>query len=363
LKSYIKHYEKWIKELKTNDIYKFDPTEYRSRKAHVFKIFDDIYKSKYVESSNLDSKIGQTEAKWINGAYNSGIKYCNKGYKGKSYAFDYSFNYPKIMSTKSFMFPTKRGKEGFIKEVPTDPYKLEHGFYRLKVTCHDKNFKKIFSFSDEHIYLHESIKYVIMYGKQFNAKLSIIDDGEPNTYFYDKECLVSGYKVFGPWFEIMTKLKKAFPKNAIVKEYASQLHGVLMTRNKINVGDDEIDNYDWQNPTSNDTAEYIRVDVKVRGSEKYHVLVNRTRPFKYNFRLSSWIHAHARNKIARLALLDIDNVIRINVDCCVFSKDVVSKLDKTDPRNSKYDLSSLKLEDKYTGFGIWHHISNFEVIN
>ena len=27
LKSYIKHYEQWIKELKTNDIYKFDHTE------------------------------------------------------------------------------------------------------------------------------------------------------------------------------------------------------------------------------------------------------------------------------------------------------------------------------------------------
>jgi hypothetical protein len=40
----------------------------------------------------------------------------------------------------------------------------------------------------------------------------------------------------------------------------------------------------------------------------------------YNFRIKSFLTAYARNKIARVAMTDLKSVIRIQTDCCVFTK-------------------------------------------
>ena len=65
-------------------------------------------------------------------------------------------------------------------------------------------------------------------------------------------------------------------------------------------------------------------------------------------------------EVAVVRFVDIDNVVRVNVDCAVFKTDVISKLDKSNKKYNILDLNSLKLEDKYSGYGTWHHYAKFE---
>ena len=60
--------------------------------------------------------------------------------------------------------------------------------------------------------------------------------------------------------------------------------------------------------------------------------------YAYNSRIKAFLPSVARNKVAELAMTDLEHVIRIQTDNCCFDR----------PQNiSKYD--DLKLEDKTTG--------------
>ena len=353
LRMQLKTFKQWAKELKDNDIYSIDVLEFRSFNYLVFQVANRL--CKYL----LDRKIGPIEASYMNRCNNSGIKYCENGYTGKSYAYDYSMNYPKIMSSEKFIYPTASGKEQTIDELPTDYFNIPHGFYHVKIKSKDKNFNKMFSYSNHDIYLHESLKTALRYQKQFNVKIELVKDGKPNCYIYDKSVLVSGRKVFGKWFKVLKQLKEKFPKNVLVKSLASSLHGVLSTSTKKRIPVNEVERF----CQSKEYDLYELVDIQdfgINGCKSYYTYQRIDKPFIYNIRLKPWIHAYARNKISRLILVDIDNVVRVNVDCAVFKTDVISKLDKSNKKYNILDLNSLKLEDKYSGYGTWHHYAKFE---
>ena len=72
--------------------------------------------------------------------------------------------------------------------------------------------------------------------------------------------------------------------------------------------------------------------------------------FKYNLRLKSWITAYGRNKTADVALLDIDNVIRVHTDGIVFKK------------KQDFDILNLIPEDKTTGKIHWKNVNTYEKV-
>lgn len=352
LREQLKISKQWIKELKENDIYSIDVLEFRSFNYLVFQVANRLC------NNLLDRKIGPVEASYMNRCHNNGIKYCENGYTGDSYAHDYSMNYPKIMASEKFIYPTAPGKEQTIDELPTDCFNIPHGFYHVKIESKDINFNKIFSYSQHDIYLHESLKTALRYQKQFDVKIELYHDG-PNCYLYNKADLVSGQKVFGKWFKVMKQLKEKFPKNVLVKLLGSSLHGILSTGTKKRIPEKDVeafceskeyDNYELGN------VEFLGKN----GCKTYYTYHRIDKPFIYNIRIKPWIHAYARNKISRLVLVDIDNVVRVNVDCAVFKTDVITKLDKNNKKYNILDLNSLKLEDKYTGYGTWHHLTKFE---
>ena len=353
LRKQLKIFKQWANELKDNDIFSIDILQYRSFNYLVYQVADRLC------NNLLDRKIGALEASYMNRCNNSGIKYCENGYTGKSFAHDYSMNYPHIMASEKFMYPTASGKEQTIDELPTDCFNMPHGFYHVKIESSDKNFNKIFSYSKYDIYLHESLKTAMRYQKQFNVKIELYKDGEPNCYLYNKSDLVSGKKVFGKWFKVMKQLKEKFPENALVKSLASSLHGVLSTGTKKRIPIKDVEKF-CESP---EYENYELLDVKEfgkNGDRSYYIYKRIDKPFIYNIRIKPWIHAYARNKISRLVLVDIDNVIRVNVDCAVFKTDVITKLDKSNKKYNNLDLNNLKLEKDYTGYGTWHHYVKFE---
>jgi len=348
---YLDLFKQWVHELKNNDIYKIDVLTHYNWNSLVYHVFEDISKFKPKSHDRIDT----TERKWIDGCYNSGIKFVDPQ-KCTSYAFDYSNNYAKIMSTESFKVPTRRGKEGILTQIPDDMYKLPYGYYRCKITSKDSNFRKMFSTSDNDIYFCESLKFALMHAEKFDIKIRMILDGEPNVYLYDEKHLTNGKKLFKKWFDVMDTLKKKFPKNVLVKLLCSSLHGVLVTHSKKNVPEQTIDDFDY---SWSDKTEWLILDKKEKSkSNKYYTLINRKNPFKYNLRVKC-IHAYARNKIARLAMMDIDNVVRINVDSVAFTRNAVDPLRTNKIQVSRLDLNTLKLEEKYSGKGEWVNLTTF----
>ena len=131
LRKQLKIFRQWVNDLKDNDIFSIDVLQYRSFNYLVYQVANQLC------NNLLDRKIGALEASYMNRCNNSGIKYCENGYTGKSFAHDYSMNYPHIMASEKFMYPTASGKEQTIDELPTDCFNMPHGFYHVKIESKD----------------------------------------------------------------------------------------------------------------------------------------------------------------------------------------------------------------------------------
>jgi hypothetical protein len=272
------------------------------------------------------------------------------------------------MSLRSFDFPLRRGKEHTLdalnlsRDPTTKKFTLQHGFYHIKIESNHKDITKLFSFSKSDVYLHVTLQHALyLKEKGYINSIELVQDGKPNAYLYDRSCIINGQRAttFSKWFDIISKLKAQFPKNLIVKLLGSMLHGVLasckkryITRQQLRENIDVLtDIYDFENAKLTAFG-----DVE----KDFYTVVEKKNPFKHNVRIKPWIHAHARNKISRLALAGgAHNVVRVNVDCCVFKTDRVLKFDKNFCANAPLDLKTLKLEDKYTGFGKWKNLTEF----
>ena len=98
-----------------------------------------------------------------------------------------------------------KGKEIFINELPNIA-KIPFGFYRVKITCDNDDFRKIFSFSKEDTYLHNSLYIALKYKDEFKVNIELIKDNEPNAYLYELQeetCLVTGESIFGNWYNTL----------------------------------------------------------------------------------------------------------------------------------------------------------------
>ena len=76
--------------------------------------------------------------------------------------------------------------------------------------------------------------------------------------------------------------------------------------------------------------------------------------YKYNIRIKSFLTSYARINCSKLALENINNVVRIQTDSVVFSEPLTKKqLDK---------FKNLKPEDKTTGEIYFEHVNLYNKI-
>jgi DNA polymerase-3 subunit alpha len=78
--------------------------------------------------------------------------------------------------------------------------------------------------------------------------------------------------------------------------------------------------------------------------EPYYKLTNTKQPFFYNIRIKSFLSSYARCKLARLAMENLDNVIRTNMDCVTFTQPL------SDEIVNSYD--NLTFEEKSSGSNV-----------
>ena len=340
----------WDEQLRNNKILKIYWTSYYSNNTAVRLTFHRLSKGKY----DHHEPIGKTEAHWMSSTHNGALTYC-KPQITQSYGYDYSLFYPRIFSGKNFIIPNKAGREINISELP-DMANIPLGFYRVRITCEHDDFKKIFAFSKDDTYLDKSLYQAMKHKDTYNVKIELIQDDKPNAYVYDS--FETGHNIFGNWYGIITQLRELFPKNILIKFLASSLSGQITNRfmtcksydeivdEKLDVGLTDKHKYVL-------IKQYIRTD-KLGNDTDYYDLINSEKPFSYNIRMMPFLTAYARNKIARLALKDINSVVRIHTDSVTFNTP-----QEFSKQHSMLDFTSLKLEDKTTGIIDWKNSNKY----
>jgi hypothetical protein len=268
---------------------------YRSHTSNIKTIFNLKAQTNHKQHEEIDC----VEDEWYEKCHNGGLVFLKPG-EHQSYSYDFNMFYPRLLGDKrfsDFQIPTKRGKETVLTELPAT---LKYGFYRISVTCDNPNFKTIFSLSQENVYTHYSVSFLLELIRKHNFKINIhlIQDGEPNAYLYDDSDIVPSYNIFHYWFSCMYNLKKKYPTNILVKIISSSLWGHLSQKNTICVDSKKIGEYDVD--YGND-AEYKIVDIVTkRDGSEYYELLNTMHPYKTNLRLKPFITSYGRNKTARM---------------------------------------------------------------
>lgn len=347
----------WITELKKKGI---DYTKYYN---HLYATYYTFLKYSTNNLNNLVEdglkgidKINQNEFLYFEKCYNAGLMSIDDKQINKTmefYAYDFSAYYPHLLSKFDLQMPIKEGKLSKILDLKK---KLKYGIYHIKITCDNKNFKKIFSFSSDNHYTHYSVNFCLKYKKQFNIAFEIQDlDKETNCLVYDGKDLINTGEIFSGWFDKLFELKKLFPKNKLVKHLMTNIWGCLIQFERIIIkDDDDLLNYDISDITSNEETEYKLLETCpfIQNNEiVYHYkLIKSEKAYKHPFRIKPFLTSYARRQIAEFIIQEdiIENVVRVQTDGIVFNKEF----------NFEHLPYYPKPEQKNTGSYIWYSVNS-----
>ena len=371
---YAEKFKEWATELKDHKIYLNRNQNFRINASFYYTLhhlargfYKRVTKGKF-EHHEPKTAI---ENSYIEDCYNGGLLYCDDddGEYIESYAYDYTFDYPKCMASDKLFIPNKAGKEYKLNKIP-DVNDLKTGFYRVKITCKNNDFCKLFSFSKKHTYTDRSIIQALKYKDKFDVKIELNQDLKYNCYLYDDKDLESGSVLFKKWFTILSELKEKFPKNGIVKFMGSSLYGQIETKHEIYKTEEEIVK-EQLDVGVKAPHRFIIQGYKIYGIEleknykKLYCLTDTEKPREFNIRLKSFLTSYCRNKTARICtghvrfgknaeknvVHDLNDVIRIHTDCVVFRKQMKDL--------ESEDIPDLKKEEKSSGLIRWVNTSKY----
>jgi hypothetical protein len=335
LREYVKHFRKWNRELRFNKICSIKYSECYSDYTAVTRTFNRFCLKNY---KNHDA-ITPVEYKWFERCANSGIQYLKKNnYTKTVYAYDFKNQYGLILGSDD-KIPSKEGEEVTLKKLPKHKH-LKHGFYHVKITCDNDDFRKMFVFSKHNTYLNVSLEFAMKHKKEFDIKFELVQNDKPNAYLYKDEDMVTLSSITSEWLTNLTNLRKVYPKNRLLKHLISSAWGHLQAGNEIRKTLDEIKSEKLIVGIT-DKSDYLIKEYYDYDTRQYYVLLDRKRPYKHNIRLKPWITALARNLTASIVLEDVDSVIRVHTDCIVFKHEM------------EFDNPNLVPEEKTTGKIHW----------
>ena len=225
--------------------------------------------------------------------------------------------------------------------------------YYVEIKSNNPNAKKIFGFSKDGVYTHYSIDFAYKHRVKFGFKFGFWteDDGN-NSFVYEDEdedlinCKPGNY-FFGNWMRTLTSIRKLYPKNKLLKHLLSSLWGSLCRKKTIMKTYNEIIE-EGLDVNSDHTGDYEILDhfYKDNGDD-YYKLRNNLQPYHYGLaRLKPFLVARGRNKIASLAMKNIEDVIRLHTDNVTFKEEVDIS-----------GIENLEVESKSTGNLKWSRVN------
>jgi len=245
-------------------------------------------------------KIDQHEAEWIDEASTGGMLWCEKGFEGQIYKYDFVSHYPSIMNSDKFRFPIKKGEFQKINDLN----KITYGIYRVKITNVNE---KLFRLNPSNYYTHIDI----FMAKKLNATIELIKDDEPNALLYSPDKLIQGSRVFGKYIKMLFELKKKKIEGS--KPLLNVLWGVLCQKNTskhychtdkvplYNGSIIEIRSLSHPNNEDNNSFQFMTI-------QKEH-------QYKTNYaRLAPFLLSRGRQIINELLIPYIENVVRVHTD-------------------------------------------------
>lgn len=297
----------------------------RNHFKNIETIFKMISKGKYEHHEPIIYK----EYLWMEKCNNGALQYMKPG-KYDCFGYDFKNYYASILASTDFKIPNKPGKEMKFNQLPK---RLSTGYYNIKITSDDENFKKIFSFSKFNVYTSIDVKFALELQNTYKINIELCVDVEFNAYIYPLDRLETGDKVFNKWYQKILKLKQEFPKNILLKMLSSSLWGHLSKSNKKTVNEKDIEELSKKDPTA-----YIIDDYITSNENSFYKLLNVKKPYFYNLRLKCFITAFGRNKTAKVAMLNLDKVVKIHTDGIIYTEEL------------KTDIENFIPEAKSTGY-------------
>jgi hypothetical protein len=302
--------------------------------------FFNSYKSKNWTEEKNDS-VSWDEYLWFEKTYNGGLMKCKEG-QYNCLGYDFKMSYPTILASEvyiekeqiDFYMPIYASKPTRIYKLPK---KIQYGLYKVKIECDDVDFKSIFNFKyDTNVYTHYDIIFCIKYKKDFDIKIDLIVDDEPNALIYKDSAITNLKNFFKPWFDRIVELKKEFPNNGLIKTMSSSIWGCLSKTNKRYYDNDEINKKNIEFDYDDDEhLDYICLREKEnKDGETDYMLINKKKTYCKNYRFKPFITLFQRILIAEIAIkITIKAVVRINTDCIVMNKDLLTKEQKYTLKN------------------------------
>ena len=308
----------------------------------VSNTFNNFCKYKY----KCHEQITYIESSWIDKCYNTGLHYLKEDNIIKEgYGYDYSKCYVRVMHS-DLEIPINTGKEYKLTQLYG---KLANGYYRVKITCDNDKFKKIFSFSHHNVYLNLSLDFAMKHQKKYKVNIELIVDGKPNAFLYADKCMRKISTITKDWFDYLIDIGKRYPKNKLIKFLGSSCWGVLSQSNELRKTEQEI--IDEKIDVGDHTHDYDIVEEVFTKSKSYYVLQSNVQPYKFNIRLKPFVTAYARIMIANLAIPNLRNIYRVYCDNLVSKKPLI------------FDDPFMVVESKTTGIIHWLHNTNYKSID
>lgn len=286
-----------------------------------FKNVENFYFMHYPKNYSRDflKPITKEETILFSKCYNDYQSYIKQGIY-EVFGYNYKAFYQNILVSEDFYMPHCKGEFKNLNKIPKN---IMLGFYYVKISCDDEDFKKIFMFSKDNVYTSHSLKFAIKYKEKFNINIELIEQ-KNNAYVYDrkKHCIQSKI-LFKDWSDRINELKKQIPNNGLLKMLSSSLWGHLSRKKKMYLTEQETDDLkaDWSN---NCRYKILSYEIKQNGEDFFKV-IDTENPYYHNFaRLKPFITSYGRVKIAEMALkIGLDKIVRI---CC----DSICTLEKID---------------------------------
>ena len=223
---------------------------------------------------------------------------------------------------------------------------MKYGIYHVKITSDDEYFNMVFAFSKDDHYTHYSLNFVLLYNKEYGGDIKIEFVTNQALIYND---LIDSSDIFYTWYNILWKLKREFPNNKIIKKLASSAWGEIQNKKNIwkteeAIIDEKLDiGFGYDN---NYHIEEIRV--KPEG-DIYRLLNLKTNIYEFQLRLKAFLTDFGRIKIAKIALGNIDNVVRIQTDSITFDKPIVLSINNfviDEKKCGKHEIKNRKIMTK-----------------
>lgn len=345
-------FKRWIKEI-------LPLMNYETYYCHADAVMFTFHKycSRQVKSLNVQP-ITFDECYYMESTNNGGWLLLNPKYKGlttQTYGYDQPGYYPYLLGASDFKFPIKQGCVYHIDAI--DYQNVYYGIYKCDITSDDPDFRNLFTFSSRGYYTHLEVNFAYKYRKKYDVTIKLITDCEHNCLLYEESDLVDTKVIFSNWFTTLSRGKKAFPKNKVVKHLMSSIAGHLEKFNRTMCDDKDVfTELDISHISDPAETEFKLINITCFEERTRYEYIKSSQPYKSNLaRLKPFFVSYARNFMVNLVISEglVKNLIRAHTD------NISLDIEHDFTHLSYYPIA----EDKTTGLIKWSHVNCYEDVN